>query len=122
MQIIRYLHTAITVSDLERSQKFYGEILGLTLVHRPLNFPGCWYEIQGIQIHLIQQTPAPAVLPNPNAWGRNPHLALAVANLAEAAQELLSAGYPVQNSRSGRAALFTQDPDGHIIELSQWEP
>ncbi|APB34347.1 Lactoylglutathione lyase and related lyase [Gloeomargarita lithophora Alchichica-D10] len=122
MQLVHYLHTAITVNDLERSQHFYGEILGLELVHRPLNFPGCWYEIQGIQIHLIQHFHPPTLLPDPAKWGRNAHLAFAVADLPQAAQELLSAGYPVQKSSSGRAALFTQDPDGHIIELSQWEP
>ncbi|MEN9216642.1 MAG: VOC family protein [Gloeomargarita sp. HHBFW_bins_162] len=123
MHLVRYLHTAITVSNLERSQKFYGEMLGLTLVHRPLQFPGCWYEIQGIQIHLLEQPHAPIVpLADPNKWGRNAHLAFAVENLAHAEQELLAAGYPVQKSSSGRAALFTQDPDGHIIELSQWEP
>jgi catechol 2,3-dioxygenase-like lactoylglutathione lyase family enzyme len=122
MQLIGYLHTAITVSDLERSQHFYGEILGLNLVHRSLNFPGCWYELQGIQIHLIHQPHPLTPLADPTKWGRNAHLAFAVADLTQAEQELLAAGYPVQKSSSGRAALFTQDPDGHIIELSQWEP
>jgi glyoxylase I family protein len=46
MKLVRYLHTALTVNDLERSQHFYGEILGLKLVDRDVNFPGCWYEIQ----------------------------------------------------------------------------
>lgn len=27
-------------------------------------------------------------------------------------------GYPLQSSASGRAALFTKDPDGNIVELS----
>ncbi len=122
MQLIGYLHTALTVQDLVRSQSFYGEILGLNLVHRPRNFPGCWYEIQGIQIHLIQQPHPPIPLADPTQWGRNSHLAFAVTDLTQAEQELSAAGYPVQKSSSGRAALFTQDPDGHIIELSQWEP
>ncbi len=122
MQLVRYLHTALTVQDLARAQHFYGEILGLNLVHRPLKLPGCWYEIQGIQIHLIEQPHPPVPLPDPQRWGRNAHLALAVTDLTQAAQELVAAGYPIQPSSSGRAALFTQDPDGHIIELSQWEP
>jgi catechol-2,3-dioxygenase len=29
------------------------------------------------------------------------------------------AGYPVQMSASGRSALFTQDPDGNIVEISE---
>ncbi len=122
MKLVRYLHTALTVNDLERSQHFYGEILGLKLADRDVKFPGCWYEIQGIQIHLIHQPHPPLPLIDPHRWGRNPHLALAVTDLAQAAEALSSAGYPVQMSSSGRAALFTQDPDGHVIELSQWEP
>jgi hypothetical protein len=36
-----------------------------------------------------------------------------------AKQELLDRNYPIQASASGRPALFTQDPDRNIIELSQ---
>ncbi len=122
MKLVRYLHTALTVNDLERSRHFYGEILGLTPVPRDMAFPGCWYELHGVQIHLIHQPHPPLPLADPDRWGRNPHLALAVTDLTQAAQELLSAGYPVQPSSSGRAAIFTQDPDGHVIELNQWEP
>ena len=32
---------------------------------------------------------------------------------------LVEADCPVQTSASGRPALFTQDPDGNIIELTQ---
>ncbi|WP_448380453.1 VOC family protein [Gloeomargarita sp.] len=122
MKLVRYLHTALTVNDLERSRHFYGELLGLTPVPRDMSFPGCWYELHGVQIHLIHQPHPPLPLADPDRWGRNPHLALAVTDLTQAAQELLSAGYPVQPSSSGRAAIFTQDPDGHVIELNQWEP
>ncbi len=122
MKLVRYLHTALTVNDLERSRHFYGELLGLTPVPRDMSFPGCWYELHGVQIHLLHQPHPPLPLADPDRWGRNPHLALAVTDLTQAAQELLSAGYPVQPSSSGRAAIFTQDPDGHVIELNQWEP
>ncbi|MDE5069743.1 MAG: glyoxalase, partial [Trichodesmium sp. St4_bin8_1] len=33
--------------------------------------------------------------------------------------KLLANNCPIQGSASGRAALFTQDPDGNIIELNQ---
>lgn len=119
MQLTAYLHTAITVRDLQRAQAFYEGVLGLQPVHRALNFPGVWYEIGGVQIHLIEQPHVHPERPDPHRWGRNPHLAFAVKDLAQAEQELRAAGYPVQKSASGRAALFTQDPDGHILELSQ---
>jgi len=119
MHLTQYLHVALLVSDLARAEAFYGETLGLGKVDRPLSFPGCWYQLGNVQIHLMTtDTPHPP-LANPEKWGRNPHIAFAVADLAAAKQALLQAGAPVQMSASGRPALFTQDPDGNIIELSQ---
>jgi glyoxylase I family protein len=118
MQITRSLHTAILVTDLERSEQFYGKVLGLSKIDRSLKYAGVWYQVGDYQLHLIV---APAV-PTENInekWGRNPHIAFSVADLDTAKQELLNHNYPIQASASGRAALFIQDPDGNIIELSQ---
>ncbi len=119
MQITQFLHTAILVSDLDQAEHFYGTILGLPKVDRQLKFPGAWYQIGSNQIHLIV---APQVTPDhvdPGKWGRNPHLALSVTDLDQAKTQLEAAGCSIQTSSSGRAALFTQDPDGNIVELSQ---
>lgn len=119
MKITRCLHAAILVSDLERAEHFYGQILGLEKVDRVLKFPGAWYEVDGFQIHLITN-PAPAAeLQDPEKWGRNRHVAFSVANLDEAKEQLIKHNCPIQTSASGRAALFTQDPDGNLVELSQ---
>lgn len=118
MQITQSLHTAILVTDLERSEHFYGQVLGLSKVDRTLKYPGAWYQVGNYQIHLIVAPSTP--IDNQNQkWGRNPHVAFSVADLDTAKQELLQQNYPIQASASGRAALFTQDPDGNIIELSQ---
>jgi glyoxylase I family protein len=124
MKIEQCLHTAVLVSDLEQADRFYSEVLGLAKVERSLKFSGTWYQVGAYQIHLIA---APSISsPTQNAdiqnsakWGRNPHIAFAVANLDAAKQKLLDRNCPIQMSASGRAALFTQDPDGNIIELSQ---
>ena len=118
MQIIQPLHTAILVTDLEKAEKFYGNVLGLSKIERSLKYPGVWYQVGNYQIHLIVANTVPTDNPN-EKWGRNPHIAFAVADLEVAKQELLNQSYPIQVSASGRAALFTQDPDGNIIELSQ---
>ncbi|MGB7444320.1 MAG: VOC family protein [Coleofasciculaceae cyanobacterium] len=119
MQISQCLHVAVLVSNLEKAENFYGNILRLSKVDRTLKYPGAWYQIGNYQIHLIVDTTIANKLQNPEKWGRNPHIALAVTNLEEAKEQLQSHGYTFQISASGRAALFTQDPDGNVIEISQ---
>jgi catechol 2,3-dioxygenase-like lactoylglutathione lyase family enzyme len=119
MQITQCLHTAILVTNLERAEHFYGEVLGLPKVDRNLKFPGAWYQVGTYQIHLIASSSVANQLQN-EKWGRNPHIAFSVTNLEAAKQKLLNHNYPIQLSASGRPALFTQDPDGNIIEIGEW--
>lgn len=117
------LHVAILVSDLPQAEAFYGTVLGLAAADRPLGFPGAWYQVGTFQIHLIVAGGEPDVDHQPpdlaSKWGRKAHMAFSVSNLEAAEAALRAAECPVQASASGRAALFTQDPDGNIIELSQ---
>lgn len=119
MEITEFRHAAILISNLEQSEQFYSQVLGLSKIERPLKFPGIWYQIGDVQIHLMVADSLPTNLVNQEKWGRNCHLAFSVANLDAAKQQLLQNGYQVQMSASGRSALFTQDPDGNIIELSE---
>lgn len=117
MLITRCLHTAILVSDLEQAEHFYGTVLGLEKVQRSLKFPGAWYEVDGYQIHLMVGDVPP--LYNAEKWGRNRHLAFSVVDLEAAKAQLVAHCCLVQLSSSGRPAIFTQDPDGNVIELNQ---
>ena len=121
MQITQCLHAAILVSDLEKAEHFYSNVLGLPKVDRILKYPGAWYQVGEFQVHLILSPNLGTKLHNREKWGRNPHIAFAVASLGEAKERLQACGYSMQMSASGRAALFTQDPDGNIIEISQIE-
>jgi glyoxylase I family protein len=119
MGLLRSLHVALLSTDLDRSRQFYETVLGLQPVDRPLNFPGVWYQLDGFQIHLITAVAMVADRVDADRWGRNRHLAFAVDDLAEMADRLIAQGYPIQRSASGRSAIFTEDPDGNVIELSQ---
>jgi glyoxylase I family protein len=119
IEVVSCLHVALIVSNLERSIEFYTQILGLKRVDRSLNYPGAWYQIGDLQIHLIEDVNARANLDiDPMKSTRNPHIALAIQDLDAAKQQLLAANCVVKMSNSGRAALFTQDPDGNAIELT----
>ncbi len=118
MEIIQCLHAAVLVSNLERSEHFYGEVLGLAKVDRSLKYPGAWYQVGDFQIHLIVDSEITPQLHNREKLGRNRHIAFSVANIDEAKQQLLAHGCEVQMSASGRAAIFTHDPDGNVIEIS----
>ena len=119
IEIIGYLHAAVVVSNLDRAIEFYTNILGLERIDRQLKYPGAWYQIGDFQLHLIENTNERySDNINLNISTRNPHIALAVRDLDAAKQQLLAANRIVKMSNSGRAALFTQDPDGNAIELT----
>ncbi|MEL6939192.1 MAG: VOC family protein [Cyanobacteria bacterium J06598_1] len=116
VDILYPLHVAVQVSDLEKADKFYSEVIGLEQVTRSLAFPGSWYQVGDFQLHLIVSDWAK----NPvreDKWGRHPHITFAVHNLAAIKQSLTALNITFQMSSSGRAALFVKDPDGNVVEL-----
>lgn len=119
MQITQSLHSALLISNLEKSQHFYSTVLGLSKIDRNLKFPGIWYQVGNFQIHLILAATLIPDVVDSEKLGRNRHLAFSVTNLEVAKEQLIAHNCPVQMSASGRSALFTQDPDGNIIELSE---
>ena len=121
IQITRCLHAAILVSDKSRSETFYDQLLGLPKVPRPFNYAGIWYQLGEIQFHLIEDPNLVVTLQNPEKIGRNPHVAFGIKDLKSVRSRLDAQNYPYQMSASGRQALFVQDPDGNVIELTQEE-
>lgn len=118
---MRLLHIALIVADLERSAGFYEGALGLARDPRPdLGFEGIFYRLgAGQQIHLMRLHDPYRDSERPAHGGRDNHLALAVDDLKALRARLDAAGIPYTESRSGRAAIFCRDPDGHAIELCQ---
>jgi catechol-2,3-dioxygenase len=121
VDILYPLHVAVQVSDLETSDRFYTEIIGLKKIGRQLSFPGSWYQIGDFQLHLIVSEWAA----NPvreEKWGRHPHMTFAIADLSTIKRSLIERNVPFQMSSSGRAALFVKDPDGNVVELLEVKP
>lgn len=92
-------HVSLLISDLERSQSFYQEILGLSLIERPaLKFDGLWFALNEDatqQLHLL-------LLPNnmtqrlpPEHVGRDGHFALLVEDLSAYIERASRAGFHI---------------------------
>jgi len=118
--IKKILHTSVIVSNTELSLKFYRDILGLSVDHlRPdLGFSGAFINItENQQIHLLELPNPDPVKNRPDHAGRDRHVAFSVRNLAELENLLNINNIPFTRSRSGRAAVFTRDPDGNGLEF-----
>lgn len=49
-------HVVLIVKNLERSRKFYCDILGTELMGRPVfDFPSMWFKASGTELHLVLQ-------------------------------------------------------------------
>ncbi|MCH2202677.1 MAG: DUF1805 domain-containing protein [Fuerstiella sp.] len=120
-------HVTIIVEDLERSRRFYTEVLGMQVVERPgFSFDGMWLNAGGTQVHLILDHPecADPGYPNMNAEtlpGRVHHFAFEVEDAYGAADRLKEHGVRIQGGPVSRPDGCIQvwffDPDDHIVEV-----
>jgi catechol 2,3-dioxygenase-like lactoylglutathione lyase family enzyme len=118
----RLHHVSFAVSDLDRSRRFFGGVIGLEEIPRPaFSFPGTWYAIGDRQLHLIEQAGAGREVQK--GISRSDHMALEVEDLAEAKKTLEESGIPYQeggNDALGFSQIFCSDPDGHTIEFVRY--
>jgi glyoxylase I family protein len=133
MQIDSLHHIALTVTDLERSRRFYHEIVGLTEIPRPpFSFPGAWFAVgeTGQQLHLIVHTDSTFRVGKPLDT-RDVHFAFRVPSYARTVEFLLAKGYredfagddPLRlilrpQAVAGPPQIYILDPDRHVIEIN----
>jgi catechol 2,3-dioxygenase-like lactoylglutathione lyase family enzyme/uncharacterized protein YunC (DUF1805 family) len=119
-------HVTLVVKDLERSRRFYVDLLGMWEMPRPaFSFAGLWFQAGATQIHLILEFagsgPAGNLLPENRRTSRTQHLAFAVDDAAAAVAHLKTLHVPILSGPSprpdGYLQVFLTDPDGHVIEL-----
>ncbi len=143
MAVLRMTHVGICVSDLDRSLRFYRDLLGFTyrselhvrgaptttlLRLADVDLHAVYLERDGTRIELLHYVVPGAVgaaAPRPmNARGLT-HLSLRVDSVADTLQALRNAGVAVLDETRiefpefGSAAVFVCDPDGTLIELVQ---
>ncbi len=125
---MQLLHTMIRVGDLERSIKFYTEVMGMNLI-RTSDRPEQKYSTAFLgfgkgnaegraEIELTYNYGVESY-DQGSAYG---HMAIAVPNAAEACERIRRAGGNVTREagpvKGGTTVIaFVQDPDGYKIEL-----
>ena len=122
---MKYLHTMVRVSDLDRSLAFYRDALGLEEVSRK-DVPQGRYTLVFLAApgdHAAQVELTFNWDPEVCQGGRNfGHLAYGVENIYASCQRLLDHGVTVlRPPRDGRMA-FVRSPEGISIELLQQGP
>ena len=127
MAVKRYLHTRLRVSDMERSLKFYRDVIGLEIVEQStsprgselvyLRLPGTDSELELCSFPSSGQVEVPEDLV---------HLAFEVDLLEEWIDRLEKSSAPITEgpvtTSRGSRFLFTEDPDKYEIELIQPPP
>lgn len=116
--ILELNHVAICVADVERSCRFYREILRLEEIPRPaFSFPGAWFRLGANQeLHLIGGENVETAVRRM----RGNHFALRVDDLGEWWRHLESLGVIVRGPvkrPDGAMQIFVADPDGHLVEV-----
>ncbi len=119
---MKYLHTMVRVSDLERSLDFYCHKLGLQELRRSVNEKGR-YTLVFLAAPGDDQAQVELTFnwdPENYRGGRNfGHLAYEVEDIYAACQRLRDGGVTINRPpRDGRMA-FVRSPDGISIELLQ---
>lgn len=123
LHITSLQHVAVCVTDIARSKRFYGDVLGLKEVDRPaFPFGGAWYELgDGRQLHLIVHERPRTLRGTTDIDLRDGHLALGVDDYDRAVAALQAAGVECvlrpENVTPWKQAYVT-DPDGNVIELN----
>ncbi len=124
-------HVTLPVADLDRSRRFYGQVLGLREIPRPpFDFPGCWFELGNRQLHLIQRSDGTTRQAR-GIDSRDIHFAIRVRHFRKTLQALRAAGYREAagsgdlltmkvslESTAGFPQIFILDPDRHVIEMN----
>jgi len=125
---MRILHTMLRVGDLERSLRFYTEVLGMRLLRRN-DYPDGKFTLAFVGYGEESDT---AVLELTHNWGVDKyelgnaygHVAIAVDDAYKACEEVKRRGGKVTREagpmKHGTTVIaFVEDPDAYKIELIQ---
>jgi catechol 2,3-dioxygenase-like lactoylglutathione lyase family enzyme len=114
--VLKIDHCSVVITDVERSRRFYREVLGLREINKPrtFDFVVLWFDLGDQHIHLLLKHEADSISPR--------HFALRVTDAAAARAHFRGHGVATQETTPipGADRFFIADPDGNRIEIIQW--
>jgi catechol 2,3-dioxygenase-like lactoylglutathione lyase family enzyme len=109
-------HVSVLITDVERSRRFYRDVLGLKEIAKPrtFDFVVLWFDLGNQQLHLLRKDQPDAISPR--------HFALRVPDAAAARAYFRSHGLRPEETTPIPLCdrFFLADPDGNRIEIIQW--
>lgn len=116
LQVSQIDHCSVLITDVERSRRFYRDLLGLKEINKPrtFDFVALWFELGNHQLHLLLKDKPDTISPR--------HFALRVTDVAAARSYFRERGIACQETTPipGADRFFIADPDGNRIEIIQW--
>lgn len=131
--IVKVLHTGISVSDMERSLKWYKDVLGFDQLIKddyvpPLGARLCFirgcggYEIELFQYDAPKTMSDERRMPNTDLQTTGTkHMAIQVKDMAGFKEKYVAYGGDIAHevTMCGESVMFIRDPDGVLVELIQ---
>jgi catechol 2,3-dioxygenase-like lactoylglutathione lyase family enzyme len=109
-------HCSVLITDVERSRRFYRDVLGLKEVPKPrtFDFVVLWFDLGEDMLHLLLSKQPDSISPR--------HFALRVNDAAQARIYFHEHGIATHETTPipGADRFFIADPDGNRIEIIQW--
>jgi catechol 2,3-dioxygenase-like lactoylglutathione lyase family enzyme len=127
LDVSAFSHVTLNVTDIEKSNEFYKNVLGLkelfvTELPNGMGFSSGVLTNAGVSIELLQLTGSDGK-PNPvSTSSQCTRLVFSVLNFESAKAALSEEGINVSQEMNfeGIKMVFIQDPDGRTIEITQF--
>ena len=119
-------HATFPITDVEKAREFYGRVLGLKELPRPEipGIRGAFFACGGGEIHLGEKDSE--YMRKNIPINLMPHVALTVESVEEVKKTLKEEGIPyfefAVSNILGRNQIFVQDPDGNVLEITDYRP
>ncbi|SNV60587.1 VOC family protein [Veillonella rodentium] len=124
MEVIGLDHIVITTADINRCIHFYGDIIGMDVVHRDGRY-AIYFGNQKLNIHTKPAEFLPAAA-NPTN-GSLDICFIVDEDISSVKKEIERKGYPIElgpvvrhGARGEMQSIYLRDPDGNLVELCQY--